>query len=74
LVPLKALVGGLSGGLDINWPLISKLSEISRDLSPSQARNPIFDNLSELTSILVRVIFSGKLTSLTLSKPSKRLI
>jgi hypothetical protein len=42
--------------------------------SPSQAKNPILERISELTSIFVSVISKELLFAETLSIPSKRLI
>ena len=49
LVPLNALLPGLSGGLAIKFPLINKDSLIAMFLSPSQATNPILASLLSIT-------------------------
>ncbi|HPE82845.1 MAG TPA: hypothetical protein PLV43_03935 [Aequorivita sp.] len=73
MVPLKALLGGLRA-LEIRFPFILKLSPFAIPSSPSHAKNPILDKISELTSIFVSVISKELLFAETLSIPSKRLI
>ena len=73
-VPLNALFPGFNGGLSISVPLITKDSPFAIDCSPSHAKNPIFESISEVTSILVSVMDNVGLLLETPSNPSNKLI
>jgi len=74
LVPLNWLFPGFRGGLSIRVPLMVKLSPFAIVASPSQAKNPIFERLSDVISsgpsIISKVVFQAEIKS----NPSKRLI